>query len=100
MEWPWQRRRREDREDRAAFLSVISSIVASSASAAQANAAVLSKFLDGFDVQAAPELREWDEDASNARFLKGRGDLPTPLDGLSSAEAYSALVDKLNDFGF
>jgi hypothetical protein len=89
--------RAEKAEERAAFLAAITSISQVSIEAArtsQAQAKALSTFLDSFKVTEAPQLREWDPEANDKRYLEKH--YPEALKGLDKFDQFSLLIDKLN----
>lgn len=87
--------RAEKAEERQAFITALQataqvSLEASKASQSQAQA--LKTFLDSFNVTAAPQRRDWDEEADNRRYIEEH--MPAELKNMDPVDRMHALVDK------
>jgi len=85
-----ERRAELERLDRQAMMETLATIASASIEVSRSNAEVMKTFLASFAVDEAPRVREWDEDADNARYKKRLSE--------SNLDEYMKLVEKLDRF--
>ena len=89
--------RAERQEERQAFLTAIqaTAMVSVEASKASQNQALaLNTFLNSFNVTSQPTLREWDEEADNARYIEKH--VPKGVITNDKLESFENLLQKMD----